>query len=205
MNWLDLIVIYLACGTPFAVYRFALSDREATETAVLSVWAALLWPLDGANAVGRRLRSASRSLGRPRLEVIRFEMEAIIAAERSDFARFEFREVFDRYAGLARASSFPANPACAALAEISGFASSGAAEACLLRTEQAKVERHAASARSELIAYIASSSSPRVFELTASLAHELADTTITIELSRHKGSTDSFTRSSVAQLSGSAS
>lgn len=205
MNWLDLVVIYIACGMPFAVYRFALSEREPTETAVRSLWAALLWPIDGANAVGRRLRSASRSLARPRLETIRLEIEDLIAAEQTHFARFEFREVFDRYAGLARASVAPAKPAAAALSQITGSMSPKTTEACLIRTEQAKIERHVTSAREDLVAYLAISSSTRVFELAATLGQELVDPSITAELSRHSVSGKSATRPSVAQLSGSAS
>src|SRR4051794_18618769 len=108
MNLLDLLIVYLACGMPFAVYRFALSQYGARETAIISFRAGLLWPLDGGRAVVKRLRTASRSLSKPRIEAIRSEMEELLAQDNPHFARFAFREVFDRYSGLARALSSPA-------------------------------------------------------------------------------------------------
>src|SRR4051812_26374925 len=103
MNWLDLTIIYLACGTPFAVYRIALSEFGARETAIRSARAGLLWPVVGAKTIVKRLKAASRSLSRPSLDVVRSEIEAILAADNSALNRFEFREVFDRYAGLSQA------------------------------------------------------------------------------------------------------
>jgi hypothetical protein len=204
MNLLDLLIIYFACGMPFAVYRFALSECGAAETATRSLRAGLLWPLDGGKAVVKRLRTASEALSKPKIEVIRCEMEELLAHDITKFRRFEFRDVFDRYAGLIRSLHSPHSRPVDGLFRIAGAELTPAGEACLRRTSEARLDRHASSARSELIEYIAASSSPRVFELAATVATELADLSLGEEISRHRTHTRNIATANVF-LSGSAS
>ncbi|MFL6375470.1 MAG: hypothetical protein ACJ73D_12440, partial [Pyrinomonadaceae bacterium] len=134
MTWLDLTIIYLACGAPFAVYRIVLSEHAPKKTAIRSTRAGLLWPFVGAKAVLKRLRSASRSLGRPKLESIRREMETALAAENPHLNTFEFREVFERYTTLATAlRSRTALPATTALWNAIGSGSPATSVACVAR------------------------------------------------------------------------
>ena len=55
MNLLDFIIVYLACGTPFAVYRIVLSEESAFETAVA----------ERGERVGRFARLRDRDQERP--------------------------------------------------------------------------------------------------------------------------------------------
>jgi hypothetical protein len=205
MNLLDLVIIYFACGMPFAVYRFALSECGAAETATRSVRAGLLWPLDGGKAVVKRLRTASGVLSKPRIEIIRCQMEELLAQDILNFRRFEFRDVFDRYHGLIGALHSPDSRPVHGLFRIAGAELTPAGEACLGRTLEAKLYRHASSARSELIEYIVASSSPRVFELAATVATELSDLSLGEEISRHRTHTRNIATANVFPLSGSAS
>ena len=204
MNWLDLVIIYLACGAPFAVYRIALSEYSPAETASRSVRAGLLWPAVGAKTVIKRLRAATRALSRPRIETIRLEMEAALTADQPAFPRFEFREVFDRYAGLAGAVRSRSDPSVAKVSHIDRRDTSPATEACMRRIVQAKVGRHAAAARRELLQYIAECGSQRVLDVAGALAAELADDSLIIELSRSR-SIEDLPPVSTIRLTGSAS
>ena len=206
MNLLDFIIVYLACGTPFAVYRIVLSEESAFETAIRSVLAALLWPIDGGKAAIKRLRSASRTLAKPRLENLRAEMEQILAANIPDFRRFEFREVFDRYVGLIRASDSSSPTTFTELANISGRELTAAGAACLHRASRVRVMRHASGARIELIEYIAAFPSPDLCDLAASLAAELSDDLLARNIAQYDNASDGRRRpTSVPPLSGSAS
>src|SRR4051812_48405644 len=139
MSWLDLFIIYIACGTPFAVYRLVLSDAEPADTAARSILAALLWPYDGGKSTVKRLLHASRTLSKPRVNVIRSEIEAILANDDPHLPRFRFREDYDRYACLAAASNSRANIGSRHLLEIAGYPLTRASEECLLRISRTKV------------------------------------------------------------------
>lgn len=205
MTWLDLTIIYIACGTPFAMYRIVLSEYAPPETAVRSVWAGVLWPFVGAKGVVKRLRYASRSLSRSKLETIRREIETLLAAEAPDLNVFEFRDVFDRFAGLTLIPRSMTHASAEILFQLAAGENSRTNEACLLRNQHAKIRRHAAAARSELLEYITRSSSPRALVLAAVLAQELSDAAFTMELSRLKVSSGSQARRTATQFSGSAS
>src|SRR3954447_15397451 len=162
MNFANFVIVYVACGMPFAVYRFVLSSNDTAGTALRSFSAALLWPIDGGKAAIKRLRSASRSLARPRIDNIRFEMEEFLAQTSPNLRRFEFREVFDRYAGLAGSAGANASTGYSELYRICGEGLPPAAAACLDRTFRARIDGHTAAARRELVEYLALAPSQRL-------------------------------------------
>lgn len=205
MNILDLVIVYLACGMPFAVYRVALSASGATETAIAGIRAGFLWPLDGGRAAVKRLRSVSRTLSRPRIEIIRSEMEELLAKEMPQFGRFQFREVFDRYSGLARALNSEPASHVRAISHLAVGQRAPAAEACLRRVSNAKIDRHTESARRELIEYISACSSPDVFELAAFLSAEVSDHRLNAELCRYTVKSQQISATTARPLSRSAS
>jgi hypothetical protein len=208
MTWLDLTIIYLACGAPFAVYRVALSEFAPAETAVRSVRAGLLWPIVGAKTVVKMLGQASRSLQRPSLEMIRSEMEAALLAQDGGANVFAFREIFDRYAGLAAAVNSEGAPPAAALFEVEGHPSPAIGQACLSRIRRQKSARHLTAARDELGQHFASNYTPRLDELTTALARHLADDALNAVL-RDPAATarrdPEQRRAALAHISGSAS
>ena len=205
MSWLDLLIVYFACGMPFAVYRFALSESGATATALRSAEAALLWPYDGGKAAIKRLRAASRSLSKPRVDTIRSQMERILSDDLPQFAPFEFREIFDRYAGLASALNSPISPRADSLSDAADAHSAAIRRACLSRTERAKLERHLASARSDLIESLVIASSRGSLEMAASLAIELSDELLRAQVSRRLYESQGLTPAHITRLSGSTS
>jgi hypothetical protein len=205
MNWLNLTIVYLACGMPFAVYRFVLSESGAAETAIRSIRAGILWPLDGGKATVKRLRSATRAFSKPRFELIGSEIEKLLAAERADFRPFDFREVFDRYIGLMNALRPQADPAVINLFPIMETDVSAATKACLGRSIRLKTERHVASARDQFLRYVAASSSRRVVELATALADDLSDSTLAADLTQRGTNHDHLRRPSLPRLFGSAS
>jgi hypothetical protein len=205
VNWLDIVIIYLACGTPFAVYRVALSEYGANETLVRSLRAALLWPIVGAKTVAKRIYLASRALRRLGLEAIRVEMETLLSANVTNFEIFAFRELFERYSGLAHALDLPGEPPAAELLSVNGCGESETAKVCLVRTNQTKIARHLAAARSDLKGYLRRDPSPRLLELAALLAKEVCDDQLTSELLVDGASTTTAAPVRIARFSGSAS
>ena len=176
MTWLDLAIIYVACGTPFAVYRLALTEHDAKETSLRSLRAGLLWPVVGAKTIITRFYLASRGLNGSRLDTIRSEMEAILLAESSSQVYvFEFREMFDRFAGLATAANTHGPPPARALQAIAHTDSSPITEACLHRIQRGKLERHLTAARAEFQLWLSANRHAGLDELASSLAVELCD------------------------------
>jgi hypothetical protein len=205
MNWLNLIIVYLAFGMPFAVYRFVLSESGAAETAIRAIRAWFLWPLEGGKATLRRLRHATRTLSKRRVELIGSEIEKLLMAETPKFLPFEFREVFDRYTGLVHAHRSEADPAVITLFSTLGSEVSTATRTCLARGIRSRTGRHVASARDEFLRYITVSSSPRVFELATALADDLSDSVLAADLVQRGTNRDSLRRPTLPRLSGSAS
>src|SRR5438309_5513711 len=97
MTWLDLLIVYLACGAPFAVYRIALSDGGAAETAFASFRALSIWPYLAGEAAVSGIRATSRRLQVPTLRGTRADIERILLNQGAGERIFEFREIFDRY------------------------------------------------------------------------------------------------------------
>lgn len=184
MNWLDFVITYLACGTPFFIYRLALTECGPLETIVRSVRAELLWPLVGAKTVVCRLRIMSRSLARPNIDVIRSEMESNLISVIPDLPRFQFRSEFDRYVSLAMASNAALSPSAVEYSAAAGRKHDRTVEKCLERINRQRIERHLSCARTDLLHYIDVSRPSRHFcELMGDLAEELADATLASELS----------------------
>lgn len=116
MTYSDLLIIYLAIGSPTAVYYVLRSGRDLSlKTISRMIPALLLWP-----AYTIWLLTHSRTAGHPenrflsdhasldaarskRVDGIRAEMEKKIREQRPEHSLFDFREVFERYVGLTTA------------------------------------------------------------------------------------------------------
>jgi len=93
----------------------------------------------------------------------------------------------------------------ATIFHVSGVQLTPMAEACLRRMAQARIERHTASARRDIIQYIAASSSARMFDLAAFLAAEVSDEPLKAEISRHLVKNDHPATANMRRLSRPAS
>src|SRR5256885_12344996 len=93
MNAIDLIVIYLAIGAPFAVYVLTtrqLDRRNATRRAA-EMW--LLWPLIGVMMLSRRIAAgpSSENTRRNALATLRSQIEEVACRRDSFESIVEFR------------------------------------------------------------------------------------------------------------------
>src|SRR6478672_13493673 len=128
----DVTIIYLACGAPFGVYRASSGDSTWMRV-VLSV---LIWPVFAirlATSKGRQRATNIQDL----LLSTRKSIETAAFVASSPEAVFDFREIFDRYTGLALAAQESAAPAVAGLFELTGHPSRPLAESCMVRSQKA--------------------------------------------------------------------
>lgn len=106
MNITDLIVIYLACGSPLGVYFFLnnhLSNRKKfllTKT----IFAVLLWlPFAGYLLLKKsdfKKAQFSSEINEKKILYVRKQIEAILLETNSSITIFNFREIVERYVGL---------------------------------------------------------------------------------------------------------
>lgn len=146
----ELLIIYLACGAPFAVHRATSTGR--VDWPLFAV-ALLAWPFFAVRLIGKHFLHGQDNNRDLQVEHIRRQIEAIAFPANEMRFVFEFREIFYRFVGLSQALSSPVG-GHAQLFEITGHANASTAARCLARRERARLERHAAAARSDLISAV---------------------------------------------------
>lgn len=166
MDLIELIVIYLACGAPFGVYQATSKQNARLE----SLMAFLLWPIFAARLL--RVRLARRpSVIENRLDALRIEMEKAAFPNTDIQALFDFREVFDRFTGLAEhvnaAKQLPAI----------GSSDQDLQTRCLDRRNRNRIARHYMQAREEFVGLIAvlSTDNTALIALAVELTDHLGD------------------------------
>ena len=106
MSYIDLSIIYLACGAPIAA-EFAL--RSGSQISITTVWFTavrlLVWPVFAINLILGRLDATNRTNDRLSslaidLNAAKSRLESALFSSSKTVAIFEYRELFDRYAGL---------------------------------------------------------------------------------------------------------
>ncbi len=163
MSVTDIIIIYLAGGSPFAV-QFLL--RENKRTALQSVTGVILrllfWPVSVSamlyrlftgittNAAFYGLRSVESDLAR-----IQAELETVAFDRPQITSIFAFRGIFLRYTGLALESSSPSHVSTTAeIFEISHHPKPALGSVCLARKNRARLWAHHEQARNDFIELI---------------------------------------------------
>ncbi len=171
MQFFDALIIYLACGSPMAVYHYfnrAAGSRLSRFATALLV--ALVWPYFLARHLLTRNTSAKR-FGDPKIsfiqdkdthaeiERLRRRMELAIFEGKPSSELTDFRVVFDRYCGLSLALSqdWPAGDAIPELFRVSGHENAQIAAACLNRRNRSKLLRHQIDARKNFLAMVGAS------------------------------------------------
>jgi hypothetical protein len=153
MSIFDTLIIYLACGSPFGVYQMTQRDRSAAASWANAMAAFTLWPFFLTTMALRRISHAGT--GVDIVEAIRTDIEAAAFGDGAASGLFDFREIYNRYAGLAEAcGTNGGTPKSAALVELAGRNIDVAAQ-CLSRRDRAKLEFHHTIARNEFIEMIA--------------------------------------------------
>ncbi len=172
MTILDFIVIYLACGSPFAVHRLVVKTMVpsiqlfASASLRLIVWPVFaLWALKSIIQGTRISRDLLTTDTERQLLEIRTKMEGILSTADRGGPSFEFREIFDRYTGLAGATSeHMASPAYE-IYEIANHPNPEAANACLTRKNRSLIDLHMGRARTDISNFVRSSTASGTDEL----------------------------------------
>ena len=180
MNISDLLIIYFAAGAPFGVYRITMLNGIPTAKAMLNVALHIcLWPVYAFLMLRDRLLSNepdNRSANI--IDGMRTEIEQLAFADGSATEIFDFREIFNRYAGLSEAANAesPAN-LLDEFFEIGSTENKTLASACIERRNREKLAFHQTIARNEFIDLMSDLASwqPKVLELAISLAAHVRD------------------------------
>lgn len=151
MSLFDLIIIYLAAGAPFGVYKVTTLKGSLAPKVVFGLLLQIvLWPaftlkmlVGGESGIAE----AGKELDR-----LQSEIEQIAFTDGSAAAIFDFREVFARYVGLSQAANIEV-----ASGQVSDIFAIGKAEnptlatAILARRNREKLTFHQMTARNEFV------------------------------------------------------
>lgn len=154
VTYYDIIIIYLACGSPVGVHRFTQGESEPlVERLAICLASVIFWPLFVLwFAIGMRkpLQDGAEPIATDDEYLARIERAAFLQIETQ--ALFDLREVFHRFAGLARASfEQSGSDGFRAFYAIIGHPDPVTASKCRARTNQRKIERNLISVRLEFI------------------------------------------------------
>jgi len=124
MNLIDLIIIYLACGAPLAVYYFLHNRRTETRSHLLrlkTIFIFFFW-LPFAFYLVRQFinfKFAQAKTGQTEIFYsIQKQIEKILLESELKISIYEFREIVERYIGLTLASQYAAAQSLPQEAEI---------------------------------------------------------------------------------------
>ena len=177
----DLIIIYLACGSPLGVYQITSSQAPHSAPNWAGVISAFLfWPVFAAFLLIARIR-APHQIDHARLDHIRNEMERIAFTGASMTRLFDFREVFYRFTGLVEtANAEHGRPRANEIFELTGHDNKALAARCLARRNREKLAFHRARARDEFVGVVSNaaadtSNGENLFRLTNELAELIRD------------------------------
>ncbi len=110
MNILDLIIIYLACGSPFGAYYF-FNHRQKSNILMKSVLIVFLWIPYSIKLLHSKVTNwltfkrfdksyVSDSVSPRRIEKLKKELESFLPRNYRALTIFKLREIIERYSGL---------------------------------------------------------------------------------------------------------
>ena len=184
MNITDLIIIYLACGSPFGVYQITMRQPDRSGVEVLKIVSSFLfWPLYlGDLLIGRIFNSRERADEDRhfRIEEIRQEIECLAFSGESISRLFEFREIFYRFTGLSEAVNATIGRSTNEIFVVTGHDNNSLGSRCLDRRNAKRLAFHQVIARNEfidLLSQLAIEAAVRadLVALSTTLAEDLQD------------------------------
>ncbi len=181
MTIIEIVIIYLALGTPLGVYKFAsLPDKFTGLSLLRTTFAYFAWPA-AAPRLAYRIAVANydEQTFMQKVEHIRGRIESLAFAEATSAEIFEFREIFYRYTGLTEAgSSIVGTDHITHLDEIGVIADPAIAARCSARRNKNKISTYQTIAREDLIALVRSINhrDPEIAGQSLDLAAMLNDT-----------------------------
>lgn len=154
MRFFDFIIVYLACGAPFSVSLLTQTHKWPFENVAAIFLRLLFWPVFAVSLVVKNVagKDARQSQLDNRIEVIQTKIETLAFVDEPAVSIFEFREIFNRYAGLTRsitvddAASPPKD-----LFTVSGHNAPELAAKVLDRRNRERLKFHQGCARNEFI------------------------------------------------------
>ncbi len=104
MNYLDLLIIYLACGSPFGVYYYFNNRQYRSNTLIKSLTVTFVWIPYSLKLlhtkITDKLNNIDDSDATVRLFVLQKNFENVLPSNESEISLFEFREIIERYKEL---------------------------------------------------------------------------------------------------------
>jgi hypothetical protein len=192
MKLSDLIIIYLACGSPFGVYQITKRQQDRSATGwVLILSSFLFWPVFAIGLLVDRFvpgKRAADTAANARIECIRSEIERAAFPSGATASLFEFREVFYRFTGLFEAANIGISTKRSnELFEVIGHSNKALASQCLARRNREKLAYHQMLARNEFVDVIADLAgdkaiSEEIGRLSLELTTLLDDVEATVDL-----------------------
>ena len=179
MEFSDLLIIYFAAGAPFGVYRITTVRGRPDLKAIVNVALYLcLWPVYTILLLRDQFSAGTTDVSSGVIDSIRTGIEQLAFANGSAGAIFEFREIFNRYAGLSEAAM--AEVPTTLLGEFFELSSSDnkpLASACIARRNREKLALHHTRARNEFVDLISglAISHPQTLDLAVRLASHVHD------------------------------
>lgn len=180
MDLVELLIIYLACGAPFAVYRATSKSAQPESLHWLGIVGAFsAWPISAVMLLWRRLDKKAKP-ARHEIEAIRQQIEDAAFDGNETQSLFEFREVFYRLAGLADSLSENTETSLGTeLFDIAGQHDTVIAARCLARLNRGRLLRHYADARHDFLNTIAElaegSGDESLYQMASCLCSRLGD------------------------------
>ena len=198
MTILDLLIIYLACGSPFGVYQLTRDDEKSDRW--MAVAAFLVWPVFLVKFIYERL-SPRAPTKKEQIDRIISDLEQLAFSDMEAASIFEFREAFDRYVGLAEslAQDEPSQGPMTELIGVSGRELDEATTECLNRRNYRKLTFHLTIARNEFLDLVRrverdETKGPKAAALTLELADLIGDIDAKDQVIELGGATDNDQR-----------
>ena len=183
----DLIIIYLACGSPLGVYYFTRPDsHRSLASAAWAMISFLIWPISAIVVLRGRmaaLRPSAEAILDRNIGELRTAIENVAFPKAGATPVFEFRDVFGRFTGLARElmhETDNSNSNSNEIFAVSGHENARLGSACLGRRNRERLRFHLMRARNEFVETVSNlfsdeTKATRLIELASDLAILLDD------------------------------
>jgi hypothetical protein len=180
MRFIDLFIIYLAMGSPFAVSLY-LQDHSTTivRRTLVFLYGLLAWPIL-ASAMVYRLSPGKRIASERSADLVRVrnELEQVCLRYCTTGHAFVLRDALERYIGISIAAAQQSSNAAAEIFDIAEHPQPTTATMCLSRINLRKLQFHQTAARDELlraVAQLGTAANGRALDLLRKLGKAVND------------------------------
>jgi hypothetical protein len=146
MTLSETLIIYAACGAPFAIYRITSESVHTLKGLMVGLLAGIFWPLVLVNVIYQTLIRASANIDRSESSFERLMDQFVDSFGLGPVERRGFRDDVDRYMNLAAIASIPDDEMPSAANEffsLAGHPNAELADACYRRKTSRILDHHA--------------------------------------------------------------